>query len=81
MVGIGAMVVPPDDPAAVARACVALLTDERLRREVSNSARQRSRTLFSLRTMLDGYQRIYAQVTADPAAPPPAAQLVGAATS
>jgi glycosyltransferase involved in cell wall biosynthesis len=70
MVGIGAMVVPANDPAALARACAALLTDERLRREIANSARQRSRTLFSLGAMLDGYQRVYAQATAAPAAAP-----------
>jgi polysaccharide biosynthesis protein PelF len=69
MVGIGATVVPPNDPQALGRACTALLRDERLRREMSNSGRQRSRTLFSLRAMLDGYQRIYAQATAEPAAP------------
>jgi glycosyltransferase involved in cell wall biosynthesis len=74
MVGIGATVVPPDDPAALGRACVALLTDVRLRREMSNSARQRSRTLFGLRTMLDGYQRVYAEATA--AGAPARAELV-----
>ncbi|HKT03227.1 MAG TPA: glycosyltransferase, partial [Rugosimonospora sp.] len=64
MVGIGAMVVPSRDPEALGRACLGLLRDERLRRELSNSARQRSRTLFSLRTMLDGYQQVYARAVA-----------------
>jgi hypothetical protein len=41
---------------------------------MSNSARQRSRTLFGLRTMLDGYQRVYAEATA--AAAPARAELV-----
>jgi glycosyltransferase involved in cell wall biosynthesis len=66
MVGIGAIVVPPDDPVALARSCVNLLTDVRLRREMANSARQRSRTLFSLRAMLDGYQQVYAQAAGRP---------------
>jgi polysaccharide biosynthesis protein PelF len=66
MVGIGASVVPQSDPEPLGRACVALLDDERLRREMSNSARQRSRTLFSLRTMLDGYQRVYGQAAQVP---------------
>ncbi len=65
MVGIGAVVVPAGDPEALGRACVGLLQDVRLRRELSNSARQRARTLFSLRGMLDGYQKIYAQAVAD----------------
>ncbi|MBO0869935.1 MAG: DUF3492 domain-containing protein, partial [Micromonosporaceae bacterium] len=37
-VGIGASVVPGDDPTRLAEACLALLHDSRLRRELANSA-------------------------------------------
>lgn len=78
MVGIGAIVVGENDPDGLGRACIALLRDERLRHEVSNSARQRARSLFSLRGMIEGYQRAYAQaVTA--AAPVPVEELVPSA--
>src|SRR5207248_11711362 len=42
-VGIGASVVPPDDPVRLADACVDLLRDERLRREIGAMARNRAR--------------------------------------
>jgi hypothetical protein len=38
---------------------VALLTDERLRREPGTAARIRARTLFRLGTTLDAYRGIY----------------------
>jgi glycosyltransferase involved in cell wall biosynthesis len=58
-VGIGATVVPPDDPVRLATACVDLLRDERLRREIGTMARNRARTLFRLGAMLDGYRELY----------------------
>jgi glycosyltransferase involved in cell wall biosynthesis len=58
-VGIGASVVPPEDPVRLAAACVDLLTDERLRREIGTMARNRARTLFRLGAMLDGYRELY----------------------
>jgi len=58
-VGIGAQVVPPGDPARLAAACVALLTDPRLRRELGTAARTRARTRFRLGTMLDRYRELY----------------------
>ena len=58
-VGIGAQVVPPRDPARLAAAGAALLTDQRLRRELGTTARTRARTLFRLGTMLDRYRELY----------------------
>jgi polysaccharide biosynthesis protein PelF len=77
-VGIGASIVPGDDPTRLAAGCLALLRDSRLRRELANSARQRSRTLFSLGSMLDGYRRAYAAAVRS-AARPHAARSASAA--
>src|SRR5256885_2930619 len=75
-VGIGASVVPPDDPVRLAAACVDLLTDERLRRELGTMARSRARTLFRLSTMLDTYRELYEKALV--CRPEPAERLVGA---
>jgi glycosyltransferase involved in cell wall biosynthesis len=64
MVGIGALVVPPGDPARLAAACASVLADGRLRRELATAARSRARTLFSLGSMLDGFRDQYAQALA-----------------
>jgi glycosyltransferase involved in cell wall biosynthesis len=58
-VGLGAQVVPPNDPVRLAAACTALLTDARLRRELGTSARTRALTLFRLSTMVDRYRTLY----------------------
>jgi glycosyltransferase involved in cell wall biosynthesis len=58
-VGLGAQVVPPNDPVRLAAACAGLLTDARLRRELGTSARTRALTLFRLGTMLDRYRALY----------------------
>ncbi|OLE29869.1 MAG: hypothetical protein AUG44_02720 [Actinobacteria bacterium 13_1_20CM_3_71_11] len=58
-VGLGAQVVPPDDPVRLAAACTTLLTDARLRRELGTAARTRARTLFRLGGMLDRYRELY----------------------
>jgi glycosyltransferase involved in cell wall biosynthesis len=75
-VGIGASVVPPDDPVRLAAACVDLLTDGGLRRELGTMARSRARTLFRLSTMLDTYRELYEKALVCP--PEPAERLVGA---
>ena len=75
-VGIGASVVPPDDPVRLAAACVDLLTDVRLRREIGTMARNRARTLFRLGAMLDGYRELYEKALVS--RPEPAERLVGA---
>jgi len=62
-VGLGAQAVPPGDPDRLASACVALLTDARLRRELGTSARTRARTLFRLATMLDRYRQLYTEAS------------------
>jgi len=47
-VGVGALVVPPGDPARLAAACASVLTDQRLRHELAVAGRDRARSLFSL---------------------------------
>ena len=74
-VGIGASVVPPDDPVRLAAACIDLLTDERLRREIGTMARNRARTLFRLGAMLDRYRELYEKALLR--RPEPAELLVG----
>jgi polysaccharide biosynthesis protein PelF len=78
-VGSGAAVVPSRDPAALAGCCIRLLRDAVLRRGLSESARDRSRNLFSLRAMLDGYRGIYTHAAADRRRPRPGAGAAGAA--
>jgi glycosyltransferase involved in cell wall biosynthesis len=58
------LVVPPGDAGRLAAACVAVLTDSRLRHELAGAARRRARTLFSLSAMVDGYRTVYAQAQA-----------------
>lgn len=64
-VGSGAAVVPPADPGALAKACVTLLRDPVLRRNVSTYARQRALALFSLPPMIDAYRQAYADAVAN----------------
>ncbi|WP_345627867.1 DUF3492 domain-containing protein [Rugosimonospora acidiphila] len=61
MAGMGALVTPPGDPDRLAAACASLLTDARLRRELSSAARRRARTLFTRNAMLDGFREEYAR--------------------
>ncbi len=58
-VGTGARPVPPGDPAALAAACVPLLTDTHERRALGAAARERARARFRLDLMLDGYREVY----------------------
>ncbi|MEV7230665.1 GT4 family glycosyltransferase PelF [Polymorphospora sp. NPDC051019] len=53
------MVVPPRDPAAVARACVHLLRDHQLRARLGADARARVLEHFTVDQSLDAYRRIY----------------------
>ena len=73
MVGAGARTVPPGDPAALAAACVPLLTDVPQRRALGAAARELARTRFRLDTMLDSYREVYPQATASA----PAERLAG----
>ena len=57
------MLVPPDDPRAMAEAMAAYLADpDRCRREGA-AARDRAARVFSLRTMVDNYMQVYDRVS------------------
>nr|WP_052478547.1 GT4 family glycosyltransferase PelF [Kibdelosporangium sp. MJ126-NF4]CEL18918.1 glycosyltransferase [Kibdelosporangium sp. MJ126-NF4]CTQ95279.1 glycosyltransferase [Kibdelosporangium sp. MJ126-NF4] len=61
-VGDAGFVVPPRDHAAVARACVKLLTDTSLRRKLGRVARQRVLDNFTLQQWNDSYRDIYTEL-------------------
>ncbi|CAM4089708.1 GT4 family glycosyltransferase PelF [Kibdelosporangium persicum] len=63
-VGDAGFVVPPRDHAAVARACVKLLTDTSLRRRLGRVARQRVLENFTLQQWNDTYRGIYNELVA-----------------
>ncbi|GAA3854541.1 GT4 family glycosyltransferase PelF [Saccharothrix violaceirubra] len=56
------IVVPPRDHEAVARACLRLLKDDSLRRELGKLARQRVMEYFTLQRWNDSYQARYAEL-------------------
>ncbi len=57
------LVVSPRDHVAVADACVRLLTDDDLRRQMATTARSRVLDLFTLAHSLDAYRQVYQQLT------------------
>ena len=60
-------IVPPKDPAALARACRELLNlSPGKRRELGSAARARARECFSLHAVVDTYQGLYEQLAAAP---------------
>jgi polysaccharide biosynthesis protein PelF len=61
-VGDAGFVVPPRDHAAVARACVRLLTDTPLRQRLGRVARQRVLDNFTLQKWNDTYRGIYTEL-------------------
>ncbi|HEY1484581.1 MAG TPA: DUF3492 domain-containing protein [Micromonosporaceae bacterium] len=69
MVGLGAVVVPPDDPEKLAAACQTLLDSPERRRALSIAAAQRARNLFGLRALLDRFRDIYELASHDTSAP------------
>jgi glycosyltransferase involved in cell wall biosynthesis len=62
-VGEAGKVVPPRDVAAVADACVELLTDDARRRRMADAARQRVIDHFTLQQWLDAYRALYERLT------------------
>ncbi len=69
MAGLGAMIVPPGDPGALAEACVTLLGSPDRRRQMSMAAAQRARNLFGLRMMIDRFRDLYELASHDTSAP------------
>lgn len=70
-VGDTGFVVPPRDPRAFAQACQELLRDDVLRRRLSQRARDRVLTLFTLQHCISAYRAMYTDLLAP--APLPAA--------
>ncbi len=60
--GVTGRVVPPRDPAALATAINALLSDEATRRAMGARARERAQQEFSLETMVDRVLAVYTEV-------------------
>jgi glycosyltransferase involved in cell wall biosynthesis len=65
-VGDAGFVVPPRDHEAVAEACVTLLSNDALRRQMGNQARRRVLDRFTLQQWTDAYRDIYAAVAPAP---------------
>ena len=55
-----ALLVPPEDPQALATALGRLLEDRALRHRLGEAARRRAEHAFTVDTMVDGYLRLYA---------------------
>jgi rhamnosyl/mannosyltransferase len=60
------LVVPPGDPAALARALNTLLADPALRRRMGAVAQRRAAELFSTERMVEGIEGVYRAVVASP---------------
>ena len=57
--GVTGLLVPPEDPAALAAAMLTLLADSRLAERMSHSARMRAEHDFNLRKMTASYEALY----------------------
>ncbi len=60
--GVTGFVVPPADPAALARALRVLVANPELRRRLGEAGRRRVAELFGLRRMLDTAEQVYREV-------------------
>ena len=63
--GVDGLLVPPDDPEALARSLDRLLGDPALRRRLGAAARRRAAADFSLAAMLDRVEAVYERVLAE----------------
>ncbi len=68
-IGDAGLGVPPRDPAALAGACIELLTNPKRRKAMGRSARARVLERFTLTRMLDAYRAIYKEATASRSIP------------
>jgi glycosyltransferase involved in cell wall biosynthesis len=53
------LLVPPEDPAALAAAMLTMLSDRRLAERMSHSARMRAEHHFNLHKMTASYEALY----------------------
>ncbi len=58
------LLVPREDPAAMAEAIVTLLADPERMQAMGQAGRERAATMFAFERMVDAYDALYAQVTA-----------------
>jgi polysaccharide biosynthesis protein PelF len=75
-VGDTGLVVPPRSPERLARACLTLLRDGRMRRRLGSAARARALEYFTVDEAINSFDEIYHFLGSGhplPAAPPPAA--------
>ena len=63
--GVTGLLVPPEDPQALARAILQLLEDETARRRMGEAGPQWVRERFSCQAMLDGIEHVYSQILND----------------
>ena len=63
------VVIPADDPSALAAACVALLSSAALRRDLGDAARRRALAHFTADRVVRAYDALYTDLTAPPPAP------------
>ncbi|MDV2496613.1 MAG: glycosyltransferase [bacterium] len=63
--GVTGLLVPPEDPHALARAILQLLEDETARRRMGEAGPKWVRERFSCQAMLDGIERVYSRLLND----------------
>lgn len=63
--GVTGLLVPPEDPQALARAILQLLEDETARRRMGEAGPKWVRERFSCQAMLDGIERVYSRLLND----------------
>lgn len=63
--GVTGIIVPPEEPRALADAIVRLLDDEGARKEMGAAGARRAQQLFSLQVMVEGLERLYGRLLDD----------------
>lgn len=62
--GVSGLLAPPGDPSGLAERLERLLRDEPLRRQMGHAGRERALQVFSQQAMVDGFEALYAELTA-----------------